>query len=410
MLRPPLPALALLAFATGCTPPAPAPAPAPGHLAVQPVSSRELSPGARHLRYLDAAGPFAAEVVEVAPGACGVTLRTAKAGGQLAGRETTSALARAEAERSGRPVLAAINADFFSFDPPGVPTGAQVADGEVVRGPGARPVFGVDSAGAPFIATVRLHGEVRAGGWRAPLGAVNTRPPDDALGIYNRYAGEATPTDTGAVELRVRPLGPGGQAARDGRGIVVALDTAAARIALEGDVVLAGRGRGAVFLSEIVGVGDTVAWALAFEGAPGPVAEMVGGHPVLLRAGAVAPEIDATPASFGAARHPRTAVGWRADGTLLLVTVDGRQPGHSVGMSLAELAGLFRRLGAVEALNLDGGGSTAMVVGGAVVNRPSDREGERAVANALLVLGPRAGECRARDAALSAPPARSSRR
>jgi exopolysaccharide biosynthesis protein len=86
-------------------------------------------------------------------------------------------------------------------------------------------------------------------------------------------------------------------------------------------------------------------------------------------------------------------VGWRADGTLLLVAVDGRQPGYSVGMSLPEMRALFRELGAVEALNLDGGGSTALVVRGRAVNRPSDAGGERPVANALVLLGPAAGSC-----------------
>ncbi len=89
---------------------------------------------------------------------------------------------------------------------------------------------------------------------------------------------------------------------------------------------------------------------------------------------------------FAAARHPRTAVGVRADGRILLVTVDGRQPELSVGMTIAELASLLIELGAVEAVNMDGGGSTAMVVRGEVVNSPSDLTGERAVGDALLVF------------------------
>ena len=68
------------------------------------------------------------------------------------------------------------------------------------------------------------------------------------------------------------------------------------------------------------------------------------------------------------------------------VVVDGRQPGHSVGMSLPELTALSRRLGLVDALNLDGGGSTTMVVKGAVVNRPSDPLGPRPVSDAIVVL------------------------
>ena len=114
---------------------------------------------------------------------------------------------------------------------------------------------------------------------------------------------------------------------------------------------------------------------------------VVGGGPRLLRAGRVAVTAKAegfappqAPAFFGtfvAARQPRTLAGVRADGTLLLVTVDGRRPGWSVGMTLPEAARLMRSLGARDALNLDGGGSTTMIVRGEVVNRPSDRGGER---------------------------------
>ncbi len=73
------------------------------------------------------------------------------------------------------------------------------------------------------------------------------------------------------------------------------------------------------------------------------------------------------------------------DGKFLMVTVDGRQPGVSVGMNLQELAEYLLSLGAIDAMNLDGGGSTTMFLGGKVVNTPSDKEGERKVGDALLV-------------------------
>jgi hypothetical protein len=79
-------------------------------------------------------------------------------------------------------------------------------------------------------------------------------------------------------------------------------------------------------------------------------------------------------------------VGHRADGTVLLVTVSGRGADGSVGMTLRELAGLFVRLGASDALNLDGGGSTTMVIGGELQNVPSDGL-ERAVSSALVLSG-----------------------
>ncbi len=89
---------------------------------------------------------------------------------------------------------------------------------------------------------------------------------------------------------------------------------------------------------------------------------------------------------FGVRRNPRTMAGVTADGRLLLVTVDGRQPGYSVGASFAEGAAIMRALGAAEAVSLDGGGSTAMAVGAELVNRPSDPAGERPDVDAIVVL------------------------
>ena len=89
--------------------------------------------------------------------------------------------------------------------------------------------------------------------------------------------------------------------------------------------------------------------------------------------------------AFAETRHPRTAVAKLRDGKFLMVTVDGRQPGVSVGMSLQELAEYLLTLGAVDAMNLDGGGSTTMYLDGKVVNTPSDKEGERKIGDAIVV-------------------------
>ncbi|MGW1028077.1 phosphodiester glycosidase family protein [Streptomyces sp. NPDC002577] len=71
---------------------------------------------------------------------------------------------------------------------------------------------------------------------------------------------------------------------------------------------------------------------------------------------------------------------------MLLVTVDGRQPTVSEGFTPAEAASFMRSLGAVDALNLDGGGSTAMAVDGTLVNTTSDATGERPVGDTVQVL------------------------
>jgi len=88
---------------------------------------------------------------------------------------------------------------------------------------------------------------------------------------------------------------------------------------------------------------------------------------------------------FGVRRNPRTLAGVTAEGHILLVTVDGRRPGVSVGASFEESARIMQALGAAEAVNLDGGGSTAMVVGQDLVNQPSDPSGERPIADAVVI-------------------------
>jgi hypothetical protein len=135
--------------------------------------------------------------------------------------------------------------------------------------------------------------------------------------------------------------------------------------------------------------GDSIragSWAVPGEG-PDPGAQIVSGFPGLLRDGELVGdlELEERP-GFAAQRHPRTAVGVDP-GTrrLWLVVVDGRREGVSEGMTLPELTDLFQALGVRDAINLDGGGSSVMIVRGQPVNRPSDPSGERPVVNALVV-------------------------
>jgi len=99
-----------------------------------------------------------------------------------------------------------------------------------------------------------------------------------------------------------------------------------------------------------------------------------------------APTVEGTISRNAELRHPRTSIGFSRDSsTLILLTVDGRSE-NSGGMTLVELANMMRKLGAWQAMNFDGGGSTTMVIDGAVVNKPSDTTGEREVGNVLAVI------------------------
>ena len=183
-------------------------------------------------------------------------------------------------------------------------------------------------------------------------------------------------------------------------GVVTKLVPGGASVPRDG-VVLAGTGDARRFLDRILTAGTPVEIDFGLRAArvplaPESVAGIVGGGPRLLsgrrvrvRAGAEGFAPLSAPwfyGSFVAARNPRTLAGVTGDGSLLLVTVDGRRAGWSAGVTLPEAARLMRSLGARDALNLDGGGSTAMTVRGRVVNRPSDPGGERSVSDALVVL------------------------
>ena len=117
-------------------------------------------------------------------------------------------------------------------------------------------------------------------------------------------------------------------------------------------------------------------------------AQVVGGFPELLDEGRPVMELALDRSQeLASVRHPRTAVAYDPDArTLWLLVVDGRQGAYSSGMTLEEVTSTLASTGATEALNLDGGGSSIMVVRGAARSRPSDARGERAVRNALAVV------------------------
>ena len=196
------------------------------------------------------------------------------------------------------------------------------------------------------------------------------------------------------------PPGDGAEAVLDKAGRVTALRGARGGPIPVGGSVLSGTGDGAGWLREHARPGRRIAVRLRVRSEAGPLAlrrtlGVVNGGPRLLRAGR--PAIPARAEGFvwpdnaeffwrfGVRRNPRTMAGLTRDGRLLLVTVDGHAAGFSVGATFQEEAGIMRALGARDAVNLDGGGSTTMTVGGRLVNRPSDATGERPIGDAIVV-------------------------
>jgi hypothetical protein len=357
-----------------------------------PISYEAAFPGADTLRTVRIAdgvtqtyahvpqGPWAIHVIDIDTARCSPVLEARKNGTTLSARATTTSLTGTS--------LAGINADFFML-PGGTPTGAHVTGGVPLIGPTDRQVFALTERGwrvGP--ATMQGYARTRADSARItqvnrPAAAFSAyRGTTDGVTLFTSWIGDTIPADTASVRITMRRLD--GNEAR-GRAVVTRISDARDVTRMSRDeVVLFARASAQQWARRRV-AGDTVSWwaDVTIQGARG--IEVVGGFPELLRAGREVLGEQTVRADFGPARHPRTAIGWTARGHLLFVLVDGRQAPFSDGMSLDEMTQLFRRLGATDALNLDGGGSSAMVVQGRVVNRPSDATGERAVGNALVL-------------------------
>jgi hypothetical protein len=350
--------------------------------AADTVRNETIAPGVVHRYIRSSAGPWAIHALDVDLSRCYSAIAVKGARG-AAGRRKTSDLLRDLA--ATREVIGGVNADFFTLAGfQGIPTGALISRGEVVVGPGAQPVLAIDSAGMPRLAVLHVAGSASHRGEARPVAGWN-RTIANALNVYDGRWGAALDTASGIVEVTIE--GASGRVTR--------IDTtvAGARIPDGGRVIVAGRTAASPlkrWLTDMQ-VGDTVRISLAL--APFHPMEAVGGRPMLARDSLIAGEVETEGQASFRNRNPRTAAGISSGGKrLILAVVDGRQKSYSDGMTLRELATLMLALGARDAINLDGGGSSALVFRDPatkafrVANHPSDATGERAVGDALAVV------------------------
>ncbi|MBY0508110.1 MAG: phosphodiester glycosidase family protein [Bryobacteraceae bacterium] len=337
-----------------------------------------LAPGVtyRERRWIaDGDGPFQMQIVEIDPREPNVLLLPVRAKDRAIGKETTSALAK----RYG--ATAAINGGYFVVTPTatgfaGQSSGAYMWNEEVVAGNSLlRSALIRCAEGQVAMDQVRYSGQVATGEATASLTGLNrARSSQDLLWLRPIF-GEKSRTDAAGVDAILDSTGRVSRVV-DGEGNV--------DIPANGSV-LSGSGAGATFLRTRATPGAllSVRPSLALTTVSGcrPV-DVIGGGPMIVTNG----QVDVGAENFGheTTRNPRTAFAVTAQGTWLLITLDGRQPA-SQGMRLDELAAELVNLGAVRAVNLDGGGSTTMVTQDAVRNLPSD-VAEREVSDAVLLF------------------------
>jgi hypothetical protein len=330
-------------------------------------------------------------------------------GPNIENRETTSALSGYVG------ATAAINAGFFVLDPaagaPGDPAGVGVYHGtlesETVAG---RPALLLDSRArhtavirpswrgtlSAVHRTVTLDGLNRVPGLIRNCGGIGDTPTDrplhdttctdpDELVAFTTAFGASTPSGAGAeavIDQHGKVLGVHGQ-----RGQVLRAGQRSVQATGDRTHVLTALHEGQhVRLRTVLTDGRA---ELARKGVT-----VVNGGPQLMRHGQVHitqrqdgmvhPDDPSFAYGWALQRNPRTFAGVDARGRTLLVTVDGRQLGE-LGLSVPETAAVAKALGMVDAINLDGGGSTAMAVRGELVSHPSDATGERPVGDAIFV-------------------------
>lgn len=352
---------------------------------------RAISPGVEVFEVSRQEPMLRGRVARIAPEVVRQRLRLVVSNDQIAEasgarRERTTSMCRRYR------CVVGVNADqwYISGADPSTPIGGTVVEGELWRTPEADP--------NPYISMGQLQFDVNGvgdarpapAGWTTTLEsadgdvafelAVNRIPLDGEVALYTHRLATTTPVDEGVTEWSV--------AIGDVREGVTTLHATSGESTGGGNTLAPAGGVLAVRGAEMAEkIGALLSGTALVRVEMGGAYWANGGFPVLFENGeySILPD---DPANHK--RAARTVAGWTAAGELLLVTADSR-PGWSAGLSTVEAAQLLRSLGAVEAINLDGGGSTTFVEGGRLANRPSDGTSEpveRAVVDALVIIPP----------------------
>jgi exopolysaccharide biosynthesis protein len=319
-----------------------------------------------------------------------VRLDVQRANDRAIGTETTSSIAKRHR------AVAAINAGFFRLDTSpflGDPVGLLMIDGDLISEPvNERIQLIINNRPAQtdvFMARSTISQSLRIGKDTVKVAGINRERKADDLVIYTPPFGKTTLTGNNGIEIVIVK----------GNIYSISLDVGNSVIP-DNRYVISASGSMRDVLAPIARKEAAVTLISDWENMPSVLLkdrdklDVVTGVPQLIRNGKIdiTWELEKTTKSFVETRHPRTAVAKLKNGRFLLLTADGRSE-TSAGLDLYDLAAYLLELGATDAMNLDGGGSTTMFLDGKVVNRPSDASGERKVSD-VLVVTPRARNVR----------------
>jgi hypothetical protein len=314
----------------------------------------------------------------------------------LSGKETPSAMVN-RYTAAGRQVKVAINGGFYGTAANGVPTDAEIVNGMMTGlGNNENPIIGFDDNNHAYIDYLTFNSKVKSkAGAEFNITNVNSGRWENWLVLYNSAKGKRTGTNIYGAEALCTPKT--GQWETLGSYINVPC-----RIELiepmsnkgnmsipKGKIVLSGNGTALDYINNNLNTGDdisvTVDYTLTYSSGvnSSTIHNAVSGSNIVLRNNtALQPP---TSEDLFTGNHPRTAVGYSAQKDFVyFVIVEGRYAA-SAGVSTKELAQVMQYLGASDAINLDGGGSSCLMVGTATKNYLSDGA-QRAVCNGLAII------------------------
>jgi hypothetical protein len=349
---------------------------------------RRVAPGVRFTKIIDERTPRRIFILRADLAKFPATFDVTLAGPTLGYRATVPQMAKAN------DAVAAINGDFSSRIV-GRPIHAFIEDGTFVQsaGPGGASLTvsktGERVMSAPTRQQMSVTDSQTGLQWR--IDRWNNGPPDvGEIAAFTPAGGSLETPPADACSVHLAPSGPPTPSVgAPGFDQAFSIDDSGCRdepmSVGSGGVVLstvAGTDEGTALRSLALGTTMTIHLSLGFEDAY----DVIGGDTMLVNGGRVS--VPTFCGSYLCQAQPRTAIGVSSDDKLLMVVVDGRQPRYSLGLSMLGFARLMKKLGAVDALNLDGGGASTMVVRDKVVNRPSDGSLRRVATAAMILRGP----------------------
>ena len=352
-----------------------------------------VGPGVMFAKYDLPAMPLKVSVMEMDLTNPYIDFETCKGGDKGVAQENPLSMATRN-HRPGHEVVGATNGDFYFYTnvvENGIPRSGQFKKDECITNPVGRACFVLDDNRRPYIDRVDFYGSISHKGENYRLHTVNMQRLEwentqgNQINLYTNAYGPQTENCSGGVKALIHPK-EGAFAWHANATELCVVDSVFSGEGVtdipEGHAILWARGTCVDRLNAMAS-GDELSIHLKVDlrSQPGLLSnfkELMGGsNHIILRNGQIADPWDE--------RHPRTCIGFNADSTkVYFVVIDGRSM-QSTGVTMAEAAGVFLGLGAVHAVNLDGGGSSCMVVNGDVVNSPSDGS-LRSVGNGCLLV------------------------